>query len=119
MHDPRPARLGQELGAEADQAARRDQVFHARPAGAVVDHVLQPPFTEGQKLRDDADVLLRRVDCDPLDGLVPAAVDLLCQHLGLADGELEAFAAHDLNEDRKRQLTPALHLPGVRARQSG
>ena len=34
--------------------------------------------------------------------------------LRLADGELEALAAHDLDEDRELQLAAALHLPGVR-----
>ena len=36
-------------------------------------------------------------------------------HLRLADGDLEALAAHDLDEDRELQLAAALHLPGVRA----
>src|SRR5204863_166352 len=35
------ARLGEEFRAEADQAARRHEVLHAHPAGAVVDHLLQ------------------------------------------------------------------------------
>ena len=35
------ARLGEELGAEADQAAGGDEVLHAHPAGAVVDHLLE------------------------------------------------------------------------------
>ena len=36
-------------------------------------------------------------------------------HLRLADGRLEALPAHGLDEDRERQLTAALHLPGIRA----
>ena len=35
--------------------------------------------------------------------------------LRLADGELEALAAHDLDEDRELQLAAALDLPGVGA----
>ena len=35
------------------------------------------------------------------------------QHLRLADGELEALAAHDLDEHRELQLAPALHLPDL------
>ena len=34
--------------------------------------------------------------------------------LGLADGQLEALAAHVLDEDRQGELAAALHLPGVR-----
>ena len=68
-----------------------------------------------KQLGDDADVLLRDVDRDPLDRLVPLAVDLLREHLGLADGELEALAAHQLDEHGELQLASALHLPGVRA----
>ncbi len=39
--------------------------------------------------------------------------------LGLADGQLEALAAHDLDKDRELELTAALHLPrvGVRGRE--
>ena len=37
------------------------------------------------------------------------------EHLGLADGELEALAAHQLDEHRELELAAALHLPGVRA----
>ena len=93
-----------------------DEVLHARPAGAVVDHLLQPPLAQREQLRDDADVLLGHVDRDALDRLVALAVDLLRQHLGLADGQLEALAAHQLDEHRELQLAAALHLPGVRAR---
>ena len=115
VHDPRSARLGQELRAKADQAARRDEVLHARPAGAVVDHLLHPALAEREQLRDDADELLGDVDRDALDGLVPLAVDLAHEHLGLADRQLEAFAPHDLGEHGELELAAALHLPGVRA----
>ena len=116
VHDPGAAGLGQELGAEADQPAGRHEVLHPRPAGAVVDHLLHPPLAQREELGDDADVLLGNVDRDALHGLVALAVDLLGQHLGLADGQLEALAAHDLDEDGQLQLAAALHLPGVRAR---
>ena len=36
-------------------------------------------------------------------------------HLRLADGQLEALAAHHLDQDRELQLAAALHLPGVGA----
>ena len=116
VEDPGAARLGQELGAEADQAARRHEVLHARPAGAVVDHLRDAALAEREQLRDDADVVLGHVDRDALDRLVPLAVDLLRQHLGLADRQLEALAAHQLDEHRELELAAALHLPGVRPR---
>src|SRR5918994_283919 len=40
-------------------------------------------------------------------------VDLAGEHLRLADGELVAFAAHELDEDRELELAAALHLPRV------
>ena len=57
------------------------------------------------------DVLLGHVDAHPLDRLVAAAVDLPGDDLGLADGQLEALAAHQLDQDRQRQLAAALDLP--------
>lgn len=50
-----------------------------------------------------------------LEGLVHLAVDLLRDHLRLADGELEALAPHLLDEDGEGELAAALHLPGVGA----
>ena len=38
------------------------------------------------------------------------------EHLRLADRQLEALAAHQLDEHRELQLAAALHLPRVRAR---
>ena len=43
------------------------------------------------------------------------AVDDPGDDLRLADGQLEALAAHDLDEDRQLQLAAALDLPGVGA----
>ena len=43
------------------------------------------------------------------------AVDLARDHLRLADGELEALAAHRLHEYGELKLAAALHLPGVAA----
>src|SRR5204862_4041811 len=116
MQDPRSTGLGEELGAEADQPPGRHEVFHAGPAGAVVDHLLHPAFAQGEQLGDDSDVLLGDVDGDALYRLMLLAVDLPRQDLWLADGELEALTPHDLDEDRELELPTALHLPDVRAR---
>ena len=60
-----------------------------------------------------AEVLLGRVDRDALDGLVQDAVDLARDDLRLADRQLEALAAHLLDEDGELELAAALHLPRV------
>ena len=114
VRDAGAAGRGEELGAEADQAARRDDELHAHPAGAVVGHVVHAALAGGEQLRDRAEVLLGRVDRQVLERLVGLAVDLLRDHLRLADGELEALAAHVLDEDREGELAAALHLPRVR-----
>ena len=95
-------------------AAGRHEVLEPHPAGAVVDHLLHPALAQGEQLREHADVLLGRVDREPLDRLVHLAVDLARHDLRLADRELEALAAHQLDEHRELQLAAALHLPGVR-----
>ncbi len=109
------AGLGQERGAEPDQAAGGDQVVEADPAGAVVDHLGQLAPAGTHHLGDGADVLLGDVDGQALDGLVEDPVDLPGHHLGLAHGQLEALAAHDLDQHGQGQLAPALDLPGVGA----
>ena len=118
--DPGAAGLGEELGAQADQAARRDEVLHPHPAGAVVDHVLDAALAQREQLRDDADVLLRhvdRADARPARGGCPSISRVT--HLRLADGQLEALAAHQLDEDRQRAARrgPAPpRRPGARCR---
>ena len=109
------ARLGHELGAEPDQAARRDPEVEAHPTGAVIDHLLHAALAQREQLGDDAEVVLGHVDGEQLDRLVALAVDLADHDLRLADGELEALAAHRLDEHRELQLAAALHLPRVGA----
>ena len=107
------AGLGHELGAEADQAAGRDPVVHPDPAGAVVDHLDQRALAQGHQLGHHAEVVVGDIDGHPLHRLVELAVDLPGDDLGLAHGELEAFAAHGLDQDGQLQLAAALDLPGV------
>src|SRR6478609_6707768 len=111
--DARATRLGEELGAEADEAAARHEELHADPAGAVVGHLLHAALAGGHDLRDRAEELLGGVDREALDGLVDLAVDLTRHDLGLAHGQLVALAAHLLDEDGEGQLATALHLPRV------
>src|ERR671911_2392553 len=113
VHDPGPAGLGEELGSETDQPPGRHEVFHSRPPGTVVDHLLHPALPQREQLRDDADVLLGDVDGDALDGLVRLALDFASQDLRLADRELEPLSSHDLDENGELKLATALHLPDV------
>ena len=46
VHEPGAARLGEELGAKADQPAGGHQVVHPHPAGAVVDHLLHAALAQ-------------------------------------------------------------------------
>src|SRR6476469_746149 len=111
--DAGAAGLGEEVGAEADEAAGRDDELHPDPAGAVVGHALHAALADGEQLGDRAEVLLRGVDREALERLVDLAVDLAGDDLRLADGELEALAAHLLAEDRQRQLAAGLAIAGV------
>ena len=82
----------------------------------MIHHLLQPALAEREQLRDDTDELLRNVDCDTLDRFEPFAVDLLRQHLRLADRQLETLAAHQLDEDCELQLAASLYFPCIGAR---
>jgi hypothetical protein len=66
-------------------------------------------------LRSASICVTTHVDRDALDRLMGCSVDLPDQDLRLADSELEALAAHDLDEDGQLQLTASLHLPDVGA----
>ena len=81
----------------------------------MVDHLLHAALAQREQLGDHADVVLGHVDRQALDRLVELAVDLAGDHLRLADGQLEALAAHHLDEHRELQLAAALDLPGVGA----
>ena len=113
VQDPGPTGLREELGAKADQAARRHEVLHPHPARAVIDHLLHPPLAQREQLRDDADVLLGGVDRDPLHGLVHSAVDLADDDSRLSHRQLEPLAPHQLDEHGELELAAPLHLPRV------
>ena len=83
MHQAGAPRLGQELGAEADQPSGRHQVLHPDPAGAVVDHLLQPATPKTHQLGDDADEVFGDIHRQALDRLVEVAVDLRVTTCGL------------------------------------
>ena len=93
------AGLGQELRAEADQAARRHRVVDPGPTGAVIDHLDQATLAQREQLGDYAEELLGHVDRHRLHRL--------------AHGQLETLPSQHLNENGELQLAASLHLPGI------
>jgi hypothetical protein len=104
------ARQVQELVLEADQAARRDLVVEAHPAHAVRLHVDEVGATLAERLHDGALVLVLDVGGDELDRLEPGVALVVEDDARLRDGELVAFAAHVLEQDRQVQLAAAHDL---------
>ena len=78
---------------------------------------MQIPAPLGELLHHDAGVLLVHVDDDLLDRLQLLArcrIDL--EHdLRARHGQLEAFAAHGLDQDAELQFAAARHLVGILA----
>ena len=102
----RPARVGQELPAVADEpAGRHDELQPGAPVG-IGAHLLQASLAGGHRLLHDADVLGRDVDRDALVRLLAVAHD----DLGARDGQLEALAPHLLDEDGQLELAAPAHL---------
>ena len=86
--------------------------MRVRPSASVVICSRRPRRAASER-RHRADVLGRDVDADALVGLLDGAVDLVEEDLGARDLELEALAAHLLDEHRKLQLAAAAHLERV------
>ena len=111
MEDAGPARLGEELGAEPDQAAGGNDDVHPHPARSMVDERLGPSLAKGEQLRDDAEVVLRHIDRDALHRLVHLTLDDAGHDLRLSDRQLESLASHLLDQHGELQLAATLHLP--------
>ena len=75
MQQGRAPRLGEQLGAEADEAASRHEVVEAHPARAVVDDLLHAALAQREELGEHAHELLGDVDREPVDRLVHRPVD--------------------------------------------
>ena len=93
------AGLGKKLRPKTDQRTGGNDIVEPNPPGAMVRHVLHRGLPGTEELGHGADVLLRDIDGEPFGRLVERAVDLLSQHLGLADRELEALTPHRLDEN--------------------
>ncbi len=114
MRDARAARVGEELGTEADQPPRRHHEVKPDPAAAMVRHLLEPPFANREQGGDGAEVLLGHVDGQPFDRLAELAVHLAGHHGRPADRQLVTLPPHGFDQDGQRELAAALHFPGVR-----
>ena len=99
----------------ADEAAGRGMEDEALAAGAGGAHVLQFGAALGELLHDDAGIGLVDVDDHFLDRLEPLARRLIGaeDHARAADGQLEAFAAHGLDQDAELQFAAAGHFEGI------
>src|SRR3546814_4086217 len=77
-----------EFGAEADQAAGRDEVIEADPAVPVGHDLAQRTASLAELLHDRALVLLLDIDRQGLPGLANLALDFLEDDLGTRDRQL-------------------------------
>ena len=104
---PGTAGHGHELGLEPDQPARRDAIVEAHAPAAVLRHVehLAAPAVECRDRR--ALVGFLDIHRQHLERLADDAVDILEDHLRAGHRQLEAFAAHVLDQDGEVQLAPA------------
>ena len=114
VHDAGALGVGHELRAEADQPARRNPELEPHAAAAVVHHLRHHALALADLRDDDALMILRHVDDQLFDRLDHLAVDRLGDDVGTRDLQLEAFAAHHLDQNRQLQLAAAddLHLLG-------
>src|SRR5229473_1695830 len=112
MNQRGAAGVREQLAAQADQAARGDFEIQAHAAGIVVAHLEHFAAAAADGFQDDADETFRDVDHQALEGLELAAVFGAHDDFGLADHQLEAFAAHGFDQNRELQLAAAEHAEG-------
>ena len=115
VHDDGAARVGEELAAQADQAAAGHAEFDAHAAIAVVVHVGDFAFARAELLHDHADEFFGNVDGQVLDRLHQLAVFFIAlgDDLGLADHKLVAFAAHHFDQNGKLKFAAAKNFEGI------
>src|SRR5882762_1061608 len=102
-----PARIREQLAAQADQAARGDFEIEAHAAGIVIAHLEHFATTAADSFENDADEVFRDVDHQPLERLQLAAVFSTHHDFGFADHQLETFAAHRFDQDGELQFATA------------
>src|SRR5690606_40319166 len=110
VHDARAAGIGEDLAVVTDEAAARGAEGDAGLAAARWAHVGHLALTLGDLLDDRAGELVIDVDDDRLVRLLAAVGTFLEQHARAADRQLEAFAAHVLDQDRKSTRLNSSHV---------
>ena len=114
VHDAGAAGVGEELAVIADQAAARRREDQAGLAAARRALLGQLALAQLDLRHDGRGVGVVDVDDDGLVGLLAAAVRTVAeQHARAADRQLEAFAAHGLDQHAELQLAAAGDLERV------
>ena len=114
VDEPGTGGAGEKFRAETDESAGRDSVIQPHPAAAVGAHVVESAAPRAQELHDLSLVTLLDIDSELLEGLAELTVNLLENHPWAGDGELVAFAAHVLDENREMQLAPSGDQKAIR-----
>ncbi len=114
VHDRRAAGVGHQLALVADKAASGRVEDEAQAVASRRLHLDHLGLALGHLLHDDARILLVDVDHDLLDRLQDLAGLVLRQnHAGARDRDLEALAAHGLDQDGELQFAPARDVERV------
>ena len=106
------AGIGEQLAAQADQAARGNFEIEADAAGAVIAHFEHFAAAAADGFHDDADEAFRNIDDQALDGLELLAVFVAHYDFGLADHEFKTFAAHGFDQNGELQFATAENAEG-------
>ncbi len=104
-----PARIREQLAAQADQASRGNFEIEADAAGIVIAHFEHFAAAAADSFENDADEVFGDVDHQALDGLELAAVFAAHDDFGLANHQFKAFAAHGFDQDGELQFAATEH----------
>src|SRR5690606_5478178 len=115
VHDPGAAGVGQELAMIPDQAAARRAEGDAGLTAARWAHVGHLAFAQRDLLDDGAGEFFVHVHNDRLVRLLAAVGTIAEQHTRPADRQLEAFAAHVLDQHAELVLAAACDFERVLA----
>ncbi len=116
MHQGGAARVGEQLAAQADQAARRNFEFEAHAARAVIAHLDHLAAAAAEGFHDDADEIVGDVDDQALERLhLSCRLSCLTTISGLPTDELETFAAHRFDQDGELEFAAAENSEGFRS----
>src|SRR3984957_12073866 len=111
VHDRRALGVGHQLALIADQAAGRRVEHQPQAVAAGWTHLDHLGLALAHLLHDDTGEFLVDVDDDFLDRLQQLAVLVLGQHHARTrHRQLEAFAAHGLDQDRELQFAAPRHF---------